>query len=45
MVNYNLKEIIEESFKDAVEIEKKKILSRKWYHKLFPFTITIKRRQ
>lgn len=37
--------LLEERFRAAVEQEKRRIRARKpWYQRLFPFTITIKRR-
>lgn len=37
------KEIREEDFRDAVEKKKEELRSKKWYHKLFPYKIIIKR--
>lgn len=37
-------EIAEEIFRKAVEAQKTRLRAKRWYHKLFPFTITITRK-
>jgi hypothetical protein len=37
-----LREFRDEQFRSAVEREKARLRTRKWYQRLFPFTITIK---
>jgi len=40
------REIAEEEYREAVEREKARIRAyRPWYHRIFPFTITITRRK
>jgi hypothetical protein len=39
-------ELAEARFRKAVEAEKQRLLTKKvWWHKLFPFVITIQRRK
>jgi hypothetical protein len=37
------KELEEELFREAVEKHKEKLKTKKWYNKLFPYKIIIKR--
>lgn len=39
------KEIAEERFRERVEAEKRRLRATPWWHKLFPFVITITRRK
>jgi hypothetical protein len=38
------KELEEELFREAVDKEKERILSKKWWHKLLPYKIVLIRR-
>lgn len=39
------KELADEVFRNAVEVEKERLTSAKWWNCLFPFVVTISRRK